>query len=76
LPAPSAVNLTVFNVLGQEVVTLVDEIQDAGYKTVEWNSNNNDGIIVASGVYFFRIEVRPVDGSNVFTSVKKMMLIR
>jgi hypothetical protein len=76
LPAPSAVNLTVYDVLGQEVITLVDEIQDAGYKIVEWDSNNNARTTVASGVYFLRIEVRPVDGSSVFTSVKRMMLLR
>jgi hypothetical protein len=76
LPAPSAVNLTVFNVLGQEVVTLVDEIQDAGYRTVEWNSNNTARTTVASGVYFFRIEARPLEERSVFTSVKRMILVR
>jgi hypothetical protein len=59
------VQLVIYNVLGQEVATLVDELQEAGYKSVEWDAGQ-----ITSGVYFYRLSA----GS--FTDVKKMLLIR
>ncbi|MDI6766193.1 MAG: T9SS type A sorting domain-containing protein, partial [Bacteroidota bacterium] len=56
LPSQSHVILKIYNVLGQEVKTLVDEIQDTGYKSVLWNSTNNYGNTVSSGVYFYRLQ--------------------
>ncbi|MDP2207655.1 MAG: SBBP repeat-containing protein, partial [Bacteroidota bacterium] len=43
LPALSKVAVKIYNIMGQELKTLVDEEQDAGYKTFEWNSINNFG---------------------------------
>ncbi|MBU1298973.1 MAG: choice-of-anchor D domain-containing protein [Bacteroidetes bacterium] len=77
LPVTSNVMFKIYNILGQEVKTLTDEIQDAGYKSIEWNSTNNSGNIVASGVYFYRIEATSVsDPSKSFTQIRKMLLIR
>ncbi|MBI1805536.1 MAG: T9SS type A sorting domain-containing protein [Ignavibacteria bacterium] len=77
LPVQSNVALRIYNVLGQEVKTLVDEVQDAGYKSSEWNSTNNFGNLVGSGVYFYRLEATSVaDPSKHFSQVKKMLLIR
>ena len=72
LPVNGYVTLKVYNVLGEEVVTLVNGAQDAGYKSVEWNSAN-----VASGVYFYRIEATSISNpKDTFVKVRKMMLIR
>jgi len=65
LPIDSKVTLKIYNLLGQEIKTLVDDWQDAGYKTVEWNASN-----FSSGVYFYRIHA----GS--FTQTKKLILMR
>jgi len=65
LPQRSHVTLTVFNVLGQQVATLVNESQDAGYHDVRFDANG-----LASGVYFYRI----VAGEQVAT--KRLLLIR
>jgi hypothetical protein len=72
LPLKSIIRVEIYNLLGQRVQTLLDEIQDAGYKSVEWNSTN-----VASGIYFYRLNAANLDnpGTN-FLSVKKMILIR
>jgi hypothetical protein len=70
VPGLSKIMLKIFNTLGQEVKTLVDEIQDAGYKSVEWNSTDNTGNAVPSGMYFYQLHG---DG---FVATKKLLLMR
>ncbi|MBD3168763.1 MAG: T9SS type A sorting domain-containing protein [candidate division Zixibacteria bacterium] len=70
LPADANVNLSIYNLMGQKVVTLVDGIQQAGYKSVVWDGNSQYGIRVSSGIYFYRIEA----GS--FNQTKRMMLLK
>ncbi|MDI6779007.1 MAG: FlgD immunoglobulin-like domain containing protein [Bacteroidota bacterium] len=77
LPVGSKVTLKIYNMLGQEVKTLVDEVQEAGYQFIEWNSTNNSGNTVASGIYFYRLEAKSVtDPSKTFTQVRKMLLLQ
>lgn len=77
LPKESAVTLRIYNVLGQEVVTLVDNVpKSAGYYTVLWNGRNRSGSQVASGIYFYRIEAKPTNGEATFTDLKKMVLLK
>lgn len=65
LPASSYVILKVYNLLGQEVATLVNEGQTAGYKSVTWDATNNP-----SGIYFYRLKART------FTETRKLLLLR
>ena len=50
LPEASHVTLTVYDLLGREVATLVSGVEELGYKSVEWNASG-----VSSGVYFYRL---------------------
>jgi len=70
LPKPAKVVLKIYNILGQEVRTLVDARETAGYKSVVWDGRNNAGASVASGVYFYRI------AAENFSKVRKMLIIR
>jgi len=70
LPTDCQVKLVVYNLLGQRVKVLVDEHQDAGYKSVTWNGRDDHGKELASGIYFYRIEA----GS--FVQSKKMLLMK
>jgi hypothetical protein len=65
LPEAASVSLKVFDVLGREVQTLVNDVKNAGTYTVEFNANN-----LPSGVYIYRIETPN------YSSVKKMLLIK
>jgi len=77
LQVASRVTLKIFNLLGQEVKTLVDAVQDAGYKSIQWNGRNTEGRSVASGVYFYRLEAANLTGPrSLFIDVKKMLLLR
>jgi len=64
------VKLTIYNTLGQEVTTLVDEVQNTGFQTVSWNGTDNLGQQVSAGVYVYRLEA----GNNV--QIKKMALTK
>ena len=56
LPAAGNVRLTVFNLMGQHVKTLVDEYQPAGYRAASWDGTDDLGSPVSSGVYYYRVE--------------------
>ncbi len=70
LPKDANVNISIYNILGQKVASLVDENKNAGYHTVRWNGKDKSGKKLASGVYFYRLEI----GNQIMT--KKMYLIR
>lgn len=76
LPHASAVHLVVYNVLGQEVAVLADEVRAAGYHTVVWNGMNKHGASVSSGVYIFSLTAHDVSGASSFSQLKKMILLR
>ncbi|RCK77532.1 MAG: Cell surface protein [Ignavibacteriae bacterium] len=77
LPVESKVSLNIYNVLGQEVKTLVDEVQETGFKSVEWNSTDNSGNFVSSGVYFYRMDARSItEPGKTFTQIKKMIILK
>jgi hypothetical protein len=65
LPKSSNVKISIYDILGKEVATLINGSVEAGYHQVEFNGSN-----FASGLYIYKIEA---DG---FTDVKKMMLIK
>ena len=52
LPKASNVNMIVYDVLGKEVKTLVNENRNAGTYTINWDGRNNNGTMVTSGLYF------------------------
>jgi flagellar hook assembly protein FlgD len=64
------ISIKVFNILGEEVITLLDENISAGRHSVSWNGRSSDGREVSSGVYFLKLEAGDVIQSH------KMMIIR
>jgi hypothetical protein len=70
LPVNSKVSLKIYNLLGQEIRTLVNGTQSAGLQTIQWDGKDNRGQAVSSGVYFYRLETPG------FTKTMKMMMMR
>jgi hypothetical protein len=70
LPDPGHVTLEVFNLLGQRVKSLVNGQLSAGNRSILWDGTDNDGIKVASGIYFYRLR------TDTFTQTRKMFLVR
>ncbi|MCK4559459.1 MAG: hypothetical protein KAV45_06715 [Calditrichia bacterium] len=76
IPVEATVELRIFNILGQEVKTLVDQITRAGFYNVEWDGIDNFNQRVASGIYIYSFIVKSVDGKQGFKQVRKMILIK
>lgn len=70
IPEAANVSVKIFNLLGQEVATLVNNNLEAGYHIINFNASN-----MISGMYFYRIQANGIDGSN-YTDVKKMLLVK
>ena len=71
LPFASKVVIRIYNVVGQEVMLLRNEINSAGIYEVPFKPSN-----LSSGIYFYRITAEQIDGSKSFTSTKKMILMK
>jgi len=78
LPQRSIVQITIYDLLGGKVTTLVSEKQSAGNKSVIWNATNNRGQLVSAGVYFYQIRVQDPNaiGAGDLVQTRKMILIK
>ena len=70
LPARTSVKLSVYDILGREVVVLVDGELSAGSYAVEWDGKDKTGSTVTSGVYLYKLE------TDKFSESKKMILMK
>ncbi|OGB70094.1 MAG: hypothetical protein A2Y94_01970 [Caldithrix sp. RBG_13_44_9] len=70
LAAGKEVQLKIYNLLGQEVRTLVDEWEEAGSHSIVWDGFNNEGFPAASGIYICKLK------SGNFSKVNKLILSR
>ena len=64
------VSISIYNILGQEVITLLEGIQSSGYHNLQWNGSNQFGQQASSGVYFVQV----LYNEKIFTH--KMMLLK
>ncbi|MFQ6116357.1 MAG: carboxypeptidase regulatory-like domain-containing protein, partial [bacterium] len=71
LPEASQVTLKIFNILGQEIRTILDKQQEAGVYTVKWDGKDKFGRQVASGVYILQI-----NAGDKFKESQRMLLLR
>jgi hypothetical protein len=70
LPEQSLVNITIYDMLGRQVKTIINQTQEAGFKSVIWNATNNQGNPVSAGVYLYQIQ------AGEFVQTKKMVLLK
>jgi hypothetical protein len=64
------VSIDIYNIRGQKVRSLVDDVQKAGNHTIVWNGSDNTGKVVSSGVYFYKMN------AGNYSQTKKMMLMK
>ena len=76
LPEASRVKLAIYNMMGQEVATLVNGIQPAGHQNAIWEGKSDSGIPLASGLYFCRLQAEGLSSGKDFTRINKMLLLK
>ncbi len=67
----SKVALKIFNLVGEEIVTLVDKFQSAGEKSVAWDGRDRSRQLVNSGVYIYSLRIGDVELNRTIIMVKK-----
>jgi hypothetical protein len=70
LPEDAMVNITIFDMMGKVVRTLVNGQQSAGYKTLQWSATNNGGHPISAGLYIYTIQ------AGQFSQTRKMILLK
>jgi len=70
LPVASNVQIVIYDLLGRQISTLVNRVEESGYKQIIWNANNTNGQPIGAGVYFYQIR------SGEFVQTKKMILLK
>jgi len=70
LPKDAFVNIIIYDMLGREVRSLINENKSAGYHSQIWNSKDGQGRAVAAGIYFYQIR------SEGFLKTRKMVLLK
>jgi len=70
LPENGHVNITIYDMLGRQVKTLINQTQEAGYRSVIWNATNNYGKPVSAGIYLYQIQ------AGGYMQTKKMVLLK
>jgi len=70
LPEDAMANITIYDMMGRQVSTLVNRKQTAGYKSVQWNATNSAGSPVSAGIYLYMIQ------AGEFRQTKKMVLLK
>jgi hypothetical protein len=78
LPAPAKVQLKIYNILGQQVIGLLDQLKKAGYHTVEWNGSDRFGNQISSGMYIYLMQAQGVsEGKDEqFQKARRMILVK
>ena len=70
LPEDGYVYITIYDIMGREIRTLVNTTQDAGFKSVIWDATNDYGNPVSAGVYLYQIQ------AGEFVQTRKMVLLK
>ena len=70
LPEEAKVSLVIFDILGREVITLVDGPQEPGYRSITWNGTDVFGRNVSAGMYYYLLQ------AGDFVDTKKMILLK
>jgi flagellar hook assembly protein FlgD len=70
LPEQAQVTLTIYDLMGRKVTRLLNTVQDAGFRSVQWNATDMHGKPVSAGVYLYQIQ------AGEFVQTRKMVLLK
>jgi hypothetical protein len=70
LPEDALVNITIYDIMGRIVRTLINSQQNAGFKSIQWNATNDAGSPLSAGLYLYKIQ------ADNFVQIRKMVLLK
>jgi len=70
LPQDAMVNITIYDMMGRVIKTMVNNQQNAGFKSIQWNATNDEGKPASAGLYLYTIQ------AGDFRQSKKMVLLK
>jgi hypothetical protein len=76
IPVRSNVKITIYNILGETVKSLVNNVKPAGAYSIRWNGLNNSGNSAASGIYICQMQSRALNKNITFKDSKRLLLLR
>ncbi|MFQ6608280.1 MAG: FlgD immunoglobulin-like domain containing protein [Fidelibacterota bacterium] len=76
LPEASYVSLVIYDILGREVRTILDNREEAGFKSVIWDGKDNSGNMASTGIYIYTLKARSQESKKTFHKTRKMVLLR
>jgi flagellar hook assembly protein FlgD len=76
LPMNSDVTLKIYDIMGREIKSFIIPGQQAGYQNIVWDSKNNLGYTVASGIYIYRFSAKSLKDNRTFSKSCKMILLK
>jgi hypothetical protein len=74
LPYKAIIRLQIFNTAGRKIVSLVEEHQPAGDKSITWDGRDRSGKAVSSGIYFYQLEITSISFNKRYS--RKMLLLK
>jgi len=76
LATASRVSIIIYDLLGREVIRLVDDKVHAGHYEIVWDGKNEHGYRIAGGLYFYRMDAEGLNGKNKYIMTKKLLLLK
>ena len=76
LPVASSVSIRVFNLLGQQVTAVAGGVFAAGTHAATWDGRDAAGRVMASGIYFYRMDASGIATGSSYREMKRMLLLK
>jgi hypothetical protein len=76
LPTEAKVKIEIYNLLGQRVAVLKDDIMQAGYHQTIWDGKSDSGLPIASGIYILKMEAKGTVVNTKFNGTSKLLLLK
>jgi hypothetical protein len=74
--AETRITIHIYNIKGQQLKTLLDDVANPGYHKIRWDGRNRSGKLVSSGAYFYRISIKDNENRERFSNTRKMVMIK
>jgi len=76
LPEKSITSLVVYDLLGRQIKTLVNGLEQPGFRQITWNGTDQNGRSLTSGMYIYRLTANSQESEKTFTKSQKMILLK